>query len=162
MISFALNLKYLSGTAYQALCQSGVISLPSLSDYTHWTTPHPGIQLEFIEQLQSLLLVGVPCRQHHCDLSMNEMKIKSGLVFNKHTGSLSGFIDLGATSRDIELAVHGGGSQDEAPLAEQVFAFMARAVFKPSLFVPIAHYFSASLRGKCIQYTARYKAITSQ
>ena len=79
------------------------------------------------------------------------MKIKSRLVFNKYTGSLSGFVNLGATSRDIELAIHRGGSQDEAPLAEQVFASMARAVFKPSLFVPIAHYFSASLKGKCIQ-----------
>ena len=58
VILFALNLKYLSGTAYRALHQSEVISLPSectLSDYTHWTTPHAGIQLEFIEQLQSLL-----------------------------------------------------------------------------------------------------------
>ena len=44
------------------------------------------------------------------------MKIKSGLVFNKHTGSLSGFVDLGATSHDVELAVHAGGSEDEAPL----------------------------------------------
>ena len=159
VIRFALNLKYLSGTAYRALHQSEVISLPSedtLSDYTHWTTPHAGIQLEFIEQLQSLLQEDVPCGQHHSALSVDEMKIKSGLVFNKHTGSLSGFVDLGATSRDIELAVHG------ALIAEQVFAFMARAVFKPSLFVPIAHYFSASLKGKCIQYTARnYRLVAS-
>ena len=43
IIRFALNLKYLSGTADRALCQSEVISLPSertLSDYTHWTTPY--------------------------------------------------------------------------------------------------------------------------
>ncbi len=36
---------------------------------------------------------------------MDEMKIKSGLVFNKHTGGLCGFIDLGSANRDIEYAV---------------------------------------------------------
>ena len=43
VIRFALNLKYLSGTAYRAVHQSGLINLASertLSDYTHWTTPH--------------------------------------------------------------------------------------------------------------------------
>ena len=41
VIRFALNLKYLSGTAYRAVCQSGLINLPpehTLSDYTHWVT----------------------------------------------------------------------------------------------------------------------------
>ena len=37
-----------------------------------------------------------------CALSMDEMKIKSGLVFSKRTGSLVGFLDLGSANRDIE------------------------------------------------------------
>ena len=153
VIRFALNLKYLSGTAYRAVRQSGMINLPSertLSDYTHWATPHSGVQLEFIEQFQSLLQEEVPCGQCQCALSMDEMKLKSGLVYNKHTGALSGFVDLGSSNRDMELAVSGCGDQDESSagqLAEQVFVFLARAVFKPSLSVPIAHYFSASLKG---------------
>ena len=64
MVRFALNLKYLSGSAYRAVRQSGVIALPSdrtLSDYTHWMTPHNGIQLEFVEQLLSLLTAEVSC-----------------------------------------------------------------------------------------------------
>jgi len=32
-------------------------------------------------------------------------------------------------------------------LAEQAFVFMARAVVKPSLALPVAHYFSANLTG---------------
>ena len=153
VIRFALNLKYLSGTAYRAVRQSGMINLPSertLSDYTHWATPHSGVQLEFIEQFQSLLQEEVPSGQHQCALSMDEMKLKSGLVFNKNTGALSGFVDLGNSNRDMEQAVSGGGNLDESPvsqLAEQVFVFLARAVFKPSLSIPIAHYFSASLKG---------------
>ena len=153
VIRFALNLKYLSGTAYRAVRQSGMINLPSertLSDYTHWAAPHSGIQLEFIERFQSLLQEEVPCGQHQCALSMDEMKLKSGLVFNKHTGALSGFVDLGSSNRDMELAVSGSEDQDKlsaGQLAEQVFVFLARAVFKPSLSIPIAHYFSASLKG---------------
>ena len=67
---------------------------------------------------------------------MDEMKLKSGLVFNKHTGALSGFVNLGSSNRDIELAVNGDGGNDETStgnLAEQAFVFLARAVFKPSL-----------------------------
>lgn len=67
VIRFALNLKYLSGTTYKAVRQSGMIRLPSertLSDYTHWATPHNGVQLEFIERFQSLLQEEVPCGQH--------------------------------------------------------------------------------------------------
>ena len=106
MIRFALNLKYLSSSAYEAVRQTGLINLPSqrtLSDYTHWTTPHSGVQLEFIEHFQSLLKQEVPSGQYHCCLSMDEMSLKSGLVFNKHTGSLCGFADLGSVNRDIVL-----------------------------------------------------------
>ena len=161
VIRFALNLKYLSSTAYRAVQQNGMINLPSertLSDYTHWAIPHTGVQLEFIEQFQSLLQEEVPSGQHQCALSMDEMKIKSGLVFNKNTGALSGFVDLGASNNDMEQAVSGCGDQDTSSvgqLAEQVFVFLARAVFKPSLSVPIAHYFSASLTGITYNYSAR-------
>ena len=151
MVRFALNLKYLSGSAYRAVRQSGVIALPSdrtLSDYTHWMTPRNGVQLEFVEQLLSLLTAEVSCGQYHCALSMDEMKLKSGLVFNKHTGLLCGFVDLGSVNQDIELAV--SGTKDESStsvLAEQAFVFLARAIFKPSLSVPVAHYCSANLKG---------------
>ena len=79
---------------------------------------------------------------------MNEMKFKNGLVFNKHTGLLCGFVDLGSVNQDIELAV--SGTKDESStsmLAEQAFVFLAKAIFKPSLSVPIAHYCSANLKG---------------
>ena len=48
---------------------------------------------------------------------MDEMKLKSGLVFNKHTGAFSGFVDLGSSNRDMELAVSGGRDQDEPSAA---------------------------------------------
>lgn len=148
-IRFALNLKYLSTSAYKAMRQSGIINLPSertLSDYTHWTTPHAGVQKEYIEEFVQLM-DATSCVQKHCCLSMDEMKIRSSLVFNKHTGKLVGFVDLGSVNREIELLVN-GGSEPKRVLADHLFVFMVRAVFKPSLSLPIAHYFSSNLKGK--------------
>ena len=57
----------------------------------------------------------------------------------------------------MELAVCGSGDQNELPaaqLAEQVFMFLVRAVFKPSLSISVAHYFSASLKGMYIHVAA--------
>lgn len=89
-----------------------------------------------------------PHGQHHCALSMDEMKIKSGLVFSKQTGTLTGFVDLGSANHDLVQAVSGEVQNTNATLAEQVFVFLARAVFKPSLTMPIAHYFSSNLKGE--------------
>ena len=150
MIKFALNLKYLSTSAYRAARLSGIIHLPSertLSDYTHWMTPHRGVQLEFIEEFKRLL-ADVPCGQHHCALSMDEMKIKSGLIFDKHNGTLVGFTDLGSVNRDIEIIMGGKEEEVRGKPADHVFVFLARSVFKPSLSIPVAHYFSLKLRGK--------------
>ena len=148
MIRFALNLKYLSSSAYRGIMESGLISLPSertLIDYTHWITPHSGVQYEFIEHLKSELERDLPTRPHNCTLMMDEMKIKSGLVFDKHNGTLTGFVDLGSVTNDIELVL--SDLSCERALAEHAFVFMARAIFKPTLCMPVAHFFSSSLSG---------------
>ena len=76
---------------------------------------------------------------------MDEMSIKSGLVFNKHSGEMVGFVDLGGVNRDIELVMNGGDICRK--LATQTLVFMARCVFKPSLSIPVAHYFSSHIKG---------------
>ena len=96
-----------------------------------------------------MLAEALSSHQHQCALSMDEMKIKSGLVFNKHTGSLVGFVDLGDVNRDIQKIMSGEHQESTSDnLASHVFVLMARAVFKPSLCVPVAHYFSSNLKGK--------------
>ena len=153
VLRFALNLRYVSPAAYRAVRGSGLIRLPSertLVDYSHWTTPHVGVQCEFIEELKAALDTELSSHPKLVTLSMDEMKIKSGLVFNKHSGSLVGFVDLGSVNEDIE-AVLGDGTENEKKLADHAFVFMARAVFKPTLSIPIAHYFSQSLSGMFLQ-----------
>ena len=155
VVRFALNLKYLSTSGYRAVRQSEIIHLPSertLSDYTHWTSAHGGVQLEFIEHLKCTLEREIPSHeQRRCALSMDEMKIKSGLVFSKRTGSLVGFTDLGSANRDLErLAMDDSTDSIDGRLADQVFVFLARAVFKPSLAIPVAHYSSSNLSGETV------------
>ena len=153
IIRFALNLKYLSTSAYKAIRQSGIVHLPSertLSDYTHWSNPHTGVQREFVEEFARMLDTAA-VTHNHCSLSMDEMKIKSGLVFNKQTGMLVGFTDLGSVNHEIELLVNGPQGCDDKQLADHAFVFMARAIFKPSLSVPVAHYFTLNLKGNTIQ-----------
>ena len=165
VLRFALNLKYMSTSAYRAVRESGIINLPSertLYDYTHWSSPHSGVQLEYIQELHGLLSESLPPHQHHCALSMDEMKIKSGLVFSKHSGRLVGFVDLGV-NEDIEKVVTGEQDEpkSEKQLASQTFVLMARSIFKPSLSVTIAHYFSCNLKGMCACVCVRLCAFVS-
>ena len=75
-------------------------------------------------------------QQKVCALSMDEMKIKSGLVFSKSI----------ANSNIERLVADPESSQPQ--LADEMLVLMARAVFKPSLSVPVAHYPSRNLSGK--------------
>ena len=80
---------------------------------------------------------------------MDEMKIKASLVFSKRSGRLVGFIDFGGGNRDIECLTTSSGDtfSENGRLADQAFVCMVRAVFKPSLNPPVAHYFSLNLKG---------------
>ena len=106
VLRFALNLKYVSTSAYHAVRESGIIKLPlerTLSDYTHWTSAHSGVQVEFVQVFKEMLNHDLASAdQHYCAISMDEMKIKAGLVFSKRNGHLVGFIDIGTANQDIE------------------------------------------------------------
>ena len=91
-----------------------------------------------------MLAKALPSHQHQCALCVDEMNIKSGLVFNKHTGCLVGFVDLGNVNHDIQKIMSGEHEESTSNnLASHIFVLMARA--KPSLCVPVAHYFSTNL-----------------
>ena len=49
---------------------------------------HNGVQLEFIEEFCSRVGREVSNGQFHCVLLLDEMKIRKGLVFDKHKGVL--------------------------------------------------------------------------
>ena len=79
-------------------------------------------------------------------LIMDEMKIKRGLVFRKHTGKLVGFCDLGTVNQQMEeLSAANNTECSQHPslkLAKQMLTF------RPSLSFMVASYASLGLSGE--------------
>lgn len=152
LIRFALNLKYASTSAYRAVRGSGLISLPSertLRDYTHWTSIRDGPQVEVLQHIKrTIALDEMSPSEKHFALSIDEMKIRSGLVFRKYTGELVGYCSLGDVSDDLEKLTESGSACAAPKLANQVLVFMIRHIFKPSTFFPVAMYPSNCLSGE--------------
>lgn len=89
--------------------------------------------------------------EKHFTLSIDEMKIRSGLVFRKSTGELVGFCSPGEANNDLERLTESltSGSKGATPqLASQVLVFMVRHIFKPSMFFPVAMNPSNCLSGE--------------
>ena len=74
--------------------------------------------------------------QHLVVLLLDEMYIREDLVYNKHSGKLTGFVDLGEVNNHL-LAFERkvlGQMEDEPVLAKTVMAFMVRGLFTPLRF----------------------------
>ncbi len=71
---------------------------------------------------------------------LDEMKIKSGIVFNKKLGKLVGFVDLGTINNDLEVlesSLTSTATSVQPQLADSMLVLMVRSLMKPSLVVPI-------------------------
>ena len=151
MIRFALNLKYLSSSAYHAI--GNFLALPSrrtLRDYTHIMNVNAGVSREMIERLKENM------KYDSCDSSekivgvmLDEMKVKNGLVFNKKTDKLVGFVDLGSINNDLEALQSSlaNGSSTRLELAGSMLVYMVRLLRRPSFSFPVAQYPTSSLSG---------------
>ena len=155
IIRFALSLHYSSRAAYHMVTKSGFLSLPSertLRDYSHWCTTQNGVNYDFLKQARKVLeQEGVKSDdQRQYILLLDEMKVKTGLVFSKSSGELVGFSDLGSVNRDIENLLSKNSADSPhtlASLAKKMLVFMIRPVFKPSLSFPVAAYPTVDLTG---------------
>ena len=97
MIMFCLSIAAKSSSAYDELRSSNILTLPSrrtLRDYRNAIRPKVGFNKEVIHELKDQVenLFDV---QRYVILSFDEMKVQFKLVFDKHTGELTGFLDLG-------------------------------------------------------------------
>ena len=104
---WCIYLKGRSSGTYDALCNSGFISLPSertLYDYTNITTKGTGYQFDVTDMLyKELYEQKQPLQKHEnfVGLLQDEIRIKSDLVYNKHTGELIGFEDWKKSGNDL-------------------------------------------------------------
>lgn len=70
---------------------------------THVFESRVGIQPEVNDELASeAKLVALKDYERYVCVIFDEVKIKEGLVFNKHTGQIIGFVDLGDVTNKIQ------------------------------------------------------------
>ena len=143
MIKWCLYLRHQSSHAYEMLRKSGCIQLPSqrtLRDYTHHTSSTAGFSVDIdIQLIEDAGLPNFPEHEKYVCLIGDEMHIKEDLVFDKFSGELIGFINLGEINQHLlELENHLLSYSDYTPsLATTVFMFMVRGLFN-SLKFPYA------------------------
>ena len=100
IIRFCLSLAAKSSSCNEELRNSGILILPSqrtLRDYRNYIKPHVGFNGKVIEELKEQTESYFDM-ERYIALLFDEMKIKSNLVFDRVTGELIGFTDLGDLS----------------------------------------------------------------
>ena len=103
IIRYALCLATKSPAVYEEIRDSGILKLPSmrtLRDYRNFIQPKTGFNPAVVEELikETTDFSG---SKRFITLSFDELKIQADLVYNRHTGDLVGFTDLGEP--DINL-----------------------------------------------------------
>ncbi len=139
MIRFALSIHGKSPSAYRELRDSGALVLPServLRDYKNYFAPKAGINQENVECLREKTKSFSEV-QRYVAIVMDEMKIQSSLVFDKYSGDLTGFIDLGDPMVNFAYV-------EEETLATHALAFLVRGLCTDLKHV-IAYYFTRDL-----------------
>ena len=134
LIRFCLSLYAKSARAYDELRSSNVLTLPrqrTLRDYRNAIKPQAGFNPEVIQQLCDTTndLAGY---QRYVVISMDEMKIKDNLVYDKSSEELIGFVDLG------DPILNYGSFEDTTKLATSVLVFYIRRVASKLKF-PLAY-----------------------
>ena len=139
IIRFALSLHGKSPSAYRELRDSGALILPServLRDYKNYFKPKAGINKENVESLREKT-TSFSNVQRYVVLVMDEMKIQSNLVFDKFSGNLIGFVDLGDPMTNF------ANLAEEDHVASHALAFLVRG-FWTDLKHVIAYFFTGN------------------
>lgn len=140
IIRFALSLHGKSPSAYRELRDSGALVLPServLRDYKNYFKPKAGINKENVESLREKT-TSFSDSQRYVALVMDEMKIQSNLVFDKVSGDLIGFVDLGDPITNF------ANISEEDYIASHALAFLVRGLCTDVKHV-IAYFFTGNV-----------------
>ena len=120
---------------YEQIRRSGFLSLPhrtTLNRYTGFTRIGTGFNPDIIKHIyDDVKLEELKKFEKHIILLFHEMKIKSGLVYSKSSGTISGLMELGDINEELnefDRAIN--GVNQEKKLASHVLCVMARGLFK--------------------------------
>ena len=149
-IKWFLYLRHLSGKAYDTLRESGCISLLSqrtLRDYSHAVKASAGFSDEVDRQLlDGAKLLSSPTYHSIVCILIDEMHIKEDLVYEKHSGRLVGFVDIGDINNHLtkfEQSLDGDGTK----AAKLMVVFMVKGLFS-NLSFPFAQFPCFKLAGE--------------
>ena len=135
IIRYCLGLAAKSPTVYDEIRydeknKSGFLVLPSrrrLRDYKNYIRPKQGVNHHVIKELSDIVDKFEPVEKYAI-LLMDEMKIQENLVWDKHTGDLIGFVDLGDTELNYATL------QNTDQIASHVLGFLVRSIVNPMKF----------------------------
>ena len=152
MIKWCLYLRHLSGKAYETIRESGCIHLPSqrtLRDYSHCVKASAGYSSDVdLQLIRAANILTCPEWHKFVILLIDEMYIREDLVYNKYTGKMIGFTDLGNINNHL-LSFERMINEDEVtakPLAKSILAIMVKGLFT-SLKFPYVHFPCVNISG---------------
>ena len=152
MIRWCLYLHHKSSGCYSTLRNSGVLTLPSdrtLRDYKHSSTSRIGFSYELdLELFEAVAKLRPQNLAKYVGLTLDEMHVKEGLFFDKHTGTLIGYSDLGEVNSLLsdygqQLSTSEGTPR---PLGKCMLMFMVRGLFT-NLKFPYVQFPANSTKG---------------
>ena len=98
---------------------------------TMYFSNKPGFMDEIDEQLMGEISPTLPASRQYVAILIDEMKVKEGLVFNKHSGAIIGYTNLGNINDQL-LQIEKDGEQPV--LAKHVLVVMVRGIMFNSTF----------------------------
>ena len=144
IIRYCLNLASKSPAVYEEMrfnekSGSGCLILPSrrrLRDYKNYITPergfNPKILTELLQKTAPFQLI-----EKYVIITFDEMKIQDKLVWDKHSGDLIGYVDLG------DSEVNCATLKNTESIATHVLVFLIRGIVNPFKF-PLANFATSS------------------
>ena len=120
-----------------------------MRDYTHVYHGKVGFQVEVDQQLITELNINdLPEWEKHIGIVFDEMKIKDGIVFDKHNFEILGYVNLGEVTNQLlefEALCSEVSSETHLPeVAKYINCFMVRSIFQPFNF-PYAQFSTAGI-----------------
>lgn len=134
MVKWALYLQHQSSSSYETLRSSGCFALPSqrtLRDYSHCINESTGFSDEVDAQLmRAPEIANAEEWQKIVILLLDEMHIRDDLVYDKHTGALVGFSDLGDINAHLNAFEQSlSADKCDESLATTMLVIMVRGLF---------------------------------
>ena len=137
----------------ETLRNSACVHIPfqqTLIDYTHYVQASTGFSNEFDQMLIKVAGLGTcPDREKCTILLLDEMHIREDFIFDKHTGDMIGFSNLGDINEHL-FQLEKSMLEDEPiqlQLARSTMVFIAHELFN-SLQFPYIQFPSAELSGE--------------